>query len=138
MKYNFLNCVFSTLLLLSPVAANAHDLWSRTNTPLVRTGEVVHVDLCLGNHGNYHRDFMLAGRVSLDWISADFIASAGARTDLGDQVRATASAEKEGCWTRPVVAEASGVHCVAMMLDRVMQHGQSIRVVRTAKSFFPL
>ncbi len=136
MKNNFLAFLFSTFLLLSQSPARAHDLWSQTNTSLVRTGEVMHVDLCLGNHGNHHRDFLLAGRVSLDWISADLIAPDGTRTDLRDQVTATASAEKEGCWTRPVVAEASGVYCVAIMLDRVMQHGQSIRGVRTAKSFF--
>lgn len=35
-------------------AGNAHDLWLQTNTPSVRTGEVVHAQLCLGNHGNHH------------------------------------------------------------------------------------
>ncbi len=127
---------FPMILLLSQTTAHAHDLWSQSNTPLVRTGEVVHVDLCLGNHGNHHRDFMLAGRVSLDWITADLIAPDGTRTDLRDQVTATASAEKEGCWTRAVIAEKPGAHCVVIALDRVMQHGKSIRGVRTAKSFF--
>lgn len=64
------------------------------------------------------------------------IAPDGTRTDLRDQVAATASAEKEGCWTRPVVAETHDVYCVAIALDRVMQHGKSIRGVRTAKSYF--
>lgn len=136
MNNKFLAFLFLTLLLFSQATAHAHDLWSQTNTSLVHTGEVVHVDLCLGNHGNHHRDFMLAGRVSLDWISADLIAPDGTRTDLRYQVTATASAEKEGCWTRPVVAKAPGVHCVAIMLDRVMQHGMSIRGVRTAKTYF--
>ena len=29
----------------------AHDTWLQTNANLVRVGEVVHIDLLLGNHG---------------------------------------------------------------------------------------
>jgi len=135
MKKIILTAVTSLLLLL-PVAAHSHDLWSQSNTSLVRTGEVVHVGLCLGNHGNHHRDFMLAGRVSLDWIAADLVAPDGTRLDLRGDVTATASAEKEGYWSCPVIPETPGVYCIAMSLDRVMQHGKSIRGVRTAKSYF--
>jgi hypothetical protein len=136
MKNTRLLFALSVLILMIPPTSHGHDLWSQTNTSIVRTGEVVHVDLCLGNHGNHHRDFLLAGRVSLDWITADLIKTDGTRVDLRERMTATASAEKEGCWTCPVVAETPGVHCVAIALDRVMQHGKSIRGVRTAKSYF--
>jgi uncharacterized GH25 family protein len=52
------------LLLLSLCSlALAHDTWIQTNTNLVRVGDAVSVDLMLGNHGNDHRDFKIAGKV---------------------------------------------------------------------------
>src|SRR6185436_2774462 len=44
--------------------AFAHDTWVQTNTNVVRTGDAVHVDLMLGNHGNDHRDFKLASKLA--------------------------------------------------------------------------
>ena len=49
----------------------AHDTWVQTNTNLVRTGDAVHVDLMLGNHGNDHRDFKLASKLDPDGGDAD-------------------------------------------------------------------
>ena len=54
------------LALAAPTAAFGHDTWVQTNTNLVRSGDVVHIDLMLGNHGNEHRDFKLAGKLALD------------------------------------------------------------------------
>jgi uncharacterized GH25 family protein len=114
----------------------AHDAWLQTNLPIVRTGEVVQLDLRLGNHGNQHRDFKLAGRINLDWVQVDHIAPDGTKTDIRNQMFATAAAEKEGYWTVPLVAAQPGVHCVVEQLDRVMQHGKSVRGIRTAKTYF--
>ena len=47
--------------LLLATAAGAHDTWVQTNANVVRAGDAVHVQLMLGNHGNDHRDFKLAG-----------------------------------------------------------------------------
>ncbi len=47
----------------------------QTNTNLIRPQDVVRVDLMLGNHGNGHRDFKLAGKVP--WRGRD------ARRDRG-------------------------------------------------------
>lgn len=116
--------------------AAAHDVWLETNTPLVRTGEIAHVDLRLGNHGNHHRDFKLAGRVDLDWVSVEHITPDGEHTDIKDQLFATASAEKQGYWTTPLIATQPGMHGVVQKLDRVMQHGRSVRSIRTAKTYF--
>jgi len=46
--------------------ALAHDTWVQTNTNLIRSGDAVHVDLMLGNHGNDHRDFKLASKTGLE------------------------------------------------------------------------
>lgn len=118
-----------------PIAA-AHDAWLQTNTPLVRTGEVVHVDLRLGNHGNHHRDFKLAGRLNLDWVSVNHVHPDGIRTDIKETMFTTASAEKEGYWTTPLIASEPGMNGIVQTLDRVMQHGKSVRSIRTAKTFF--
>ncbi len=123
-------------LLVVASTASAHDVWLNTNTPIVRTGENVYVDLRLGNHGNHHRDFKLAGRIMLDWVSLDHIAPDGNRMDIKGKMFATASAEKEGYWTTPLAVSKPGVHCVAQSLDRVMNHGKSIRSIRTAKTYF--
>ena len=50
--------------VLAAGSASAHDPWVQTNTNLVRTGDAVHIDLMLGNHGNDHRDFKLASKFS--------------------------------------------------------------------------
>lgn len=46
--------------------AMAHDTWVEVNPTEVRIGQVVHVDLKLGNHGNDHRDFKLASKITLE------------------------------------------------------------------------
>ncbi|EMI45549.1 ABC-type Co2+ transport system periplasmic component-like protein [Rhodopirellula sp. SWK7] len=116
--------------------ANAHDVWLQTQSPVIRTGEIAHVDLRLGNHGNHHRDFKLAGRIDLDWVSVDHFKPDGTSSDLRDVMFTTASAEKEGYWTTPIVVDQPGMHCVVEQLDRVMQHGKSVRGIRTAKTYF--
>lgn len=123
------------LALLLPALASAHDTWIQTNSPIVRTGEVVHVDLRLGNHGNQHRDFKLAGLLTLDWTTLDHVEPDGTRTDLKSRLYTSASAEKQGYWTTPVTLSQPGVHQFVQKLDRVMNHGKSIRSIRTAKSF---
>ena len=42
------------LMSLLTLPANAHDTWVQTNTNVIRTGDAVHIDLMLGNHGNDH------------------------------------------------------------------------------------
>ncbi|SMP73271.1 Uncharacterized conserved protein, contains GH25 family domain [Neorhodopirellula lusitana] len=129
--------LLSTLILFAALStANAHDLWLQTNTPVIRTGEVVHVDLRLGNHGNHHRDFKLAGRINLDWVSAELRGPDGSRSDIKNVMVPTASAEKEGYWTSAIEVTKPGTYCVIQQLDRVMNHGKAVRGVRTAKAYF--
>ncbi|WDQ14613.1 DUF4198 domain-containing protein [Rhodopirellula sp. P2] len=134
MNTTYRNLTFALALLL-PAVASAHDTWIQTNSPVVRTGEVVHVDLRLGNHGNQHRDFKLAGLLTLDWTSLDQIRPDGTRSDLKPNLFTSASAEKQGYWTTPVTLTQPGVHQFVQKLDRIMNHGKSIRSIRTAKSY---
>ncbi len=66
-----------SLLLAS--AAWAHDPWVQTNTNVIRPGDQVHVDLMLGNHGNNHRDFKLAGKVDPAAGTLEVVAPDGKR-----------------------------------------------------------
>ena len=80
-------------------AGFAHDTWVQTNTNLVRVGDAVHVDLLLGNHGNDHRDFRLAGKVPLDGAALETIDPQGNRFDLKPGLADTGYAPQEGFWT---------------------------------------
>jgi uncharacterized GH25 family protein len=119
-------------LLTAPV--RAHDTWVQTAARVVPAGEVVHVDLALGNHGNEHRDFKFAGKLAtLDGARLDIIGPQGRRTDLVPALVDLGYAPKEGFWSARFVTAAEGLHCVAHALDRL--HGTK-RTVKTAKAYF--
>lgn len=136
MSHRLLIGLFYLSAAMGAAAAHGHDTWLETNTPLVRVGDAVQIDLKLGNHGNGHRDFKLAGRVSLDWVSAEIVAPSGKRHDIKPRLRATALAEKEGYWSGMVTQDEPGVYCALQQLDRVMKHGKMVRGVRVAKTYF--
>ena len=114
----------------------AHDTWVETNTNLVRPGDVVHIDLKLGNHGNGHRDFRLAGKLAtLEGISFEVVDPSGTRYDLKDRLRDMGYTPQEGYWTARFEPEAAGLYVVAHRLDRVMTYAPSVRS-RGAKTYF--
>ena len=47
-----------------PTISQGHDTWVQASARAVSPEDVVHVSLMLGNHGNHHRDFTLAGKLS--------------------------------------------------------------------------
>ena len=63
---------WTTTVAVAVLAATAaaHDTWVQTNTNLIRTGDAVHIDLMLGNHGNDHRDFKLASKLAPEQIQS--------------------------------------------------------------------
>lgn len=122
-------------IVLFCVHAHAHDPWIETNTAICRVGDAVDVDLKLGNHGNSHRDFKLAGRLSLEWTNFDCIAPDGQHFDLKPNVVETAVAPKEGYWTTRHVLAKSGMYVFTQSMDRVVDHGKKVRAVRSSKVF---
>ena len=80
-----LNHVVAVLIAaLIPLPARAHDTWLQVSAQAVRPDDVVHVDLFLGNHGNDHRDFKIAGKVgSLDGVQLEVIGPDGRKTEIG-------------------------------------------------------
>ncbi len=113
----------------------AHDTWVQTNTNLVRSGDVIHVDLMLGNHGNQHRDFKLASKVELDSCTFEIVLPGGGRLDVKDQLVDTGYAPKEGFWTTRFVPADAGLYMVSHTMDKIMSYAP-VRDIKAAKICF--
>lgn len=121
---------------LNNITARAHDTWVETNTNLIRSGDAIYVDLMLGNHGNHHRDFKQASKISLEGCTLELIDPAGKKYDLATDLIDTGYAPKEGYWKSKFVPAKPGLYSVSHSLDRVVNHGKAIRAVKSAKTFF--
>ena len=123
------------IALTMPVAAFAHDTWVQTNVGLVRSGDIVHIDLMLGNHGNGHRDFKLAGKLSLEGSTLEVIDPDGKRYDVKDQLIDTGYTPQEGYWTARFEPAKPGLYVVAHRSDRVVNYAPE-RSIKSGKTFF--
>lgn len=121
--------------ILAASAALAHDTWVQTNTNIIRVGDVVHIDLMLGNHGNEHRDFKLAGKAPLEGATLEVIDPDGSRRDLRPALTDQGLAPKEGFWTAKYQADKPGLYLAAQTSDRVVDYAPQ-RSVKSAKVFF--
>jgi uncharacterized GH25 family protein len=122
-------------LLGSATNGLAHDAWVQTNTNLIRTGDAVHIDLLLGNHGNDHRDFKLAGKADIDGSTFEVVAPDGKRLDLKDRLIDTGYAPQEGFWTTRFAPVDAGLYTVGHESDKVMSYGP-VRSIKCAKTCF--
>lgn len=117
--------------------APAHDTWVQTNTNIVRTGDAVHIDLMLGNHGNDHRDFKIAGKLAPESIGSFTVAAPNGKTfDLKPDALDLGYAPKEGFHTAKFTTATAGLYCTAQSSDGVVNHGKAVRSVRSAKTYF--
>lgn len=130
-----LPCLIVALFLATiPSFIQAHDTWVQANTQLVRVGDVVHVDLMLGNHGNNHRDYKLASKISLNEKSSlQIIDPQGKAHDLKSRAIDTGFTPKEGFWTARFEAQSAGLHIVAHAGEG--GHGVT-RGIRSGKAYF--
>ena len=117
--------------VIAPLVATAHDNWVETNTSLVRLGDLVHVDLKLGNHGNDHRDFKLSGKVSLESGEISVISPGGEAFNLKSHLVETGLSTKEGYWTGRYTTTLSGLHVVTSTSDGVRGTTRSIKSAKT-------
>jgi len=124
---------FALSLMWMAVPVTAHDTWIQTNANLVRPGDVLHVDLMLGNHGNDHRDFKLASKVTPTNITLDVISPNGKRYDLLPELVDLGYAPKEGFWTSRFKPADPGLHIIAHTSGNL--HGTT-RSVKSGKTMF--
>jgi uncharacterized GH25 family protein len=119
------------------VPAIAHDTWVQTNTHVVRPGDAIHIDLLLGNHGNDHRDFKIAGKLPVESVqSFVVIAPDGKSYDMKPDLVDLGYAPKEGFLTSKFVPGKPGLYVAAQSSDSVVNHGKPVRSVRSAKAYF--
>lgn len=128
----FVALVFMSALSL---AVHAHDTWLQTNTNLVRVGDVVFVDLMLGNHGNEHRDFKLAGKASPESITLNVIGPDGTTHDLKPSLVDMGYAPKEGYWSTRFQPDKPGMYTIVQTSDAVVSYAPT-RSIKSGKSFF--
>lgn len=133
--YNFVLLTHFAVLVtvLGVTSTHGHDTWVEVNTSEVRQGNLVHVDLKLGNHGNDHRDFKLHSLITLDHASLSVLEPCGCKTDLVPKLRPTAYEPKQGYWTARFHPKKPGLHTVSHQLD--LLHGTT-RAIKSAKTFF--
>ena len=124
-----------TILAATTTAATAHDTWVQTNTNIVRTGDTVHVDLMLGNHGNDHRDFKLAGKTTLDGVTLDTLRPDGSKEDLRRSLADLGYTDKDGYWSAPFAATKPGLYMIAHTSDKVVTYAPK-RSVKSGKAYF--
>jgi uncharacterized GH25 family protein len=131
-----LNTLLGVLVVAGMTAVGlAHDSWVQTNTNIVRIGDRVHVDLMLGNHGNDHRDFKVAGKVSLEKATWEVIDPDGKKYDLKSDAVDEGYAPKEGYWTSGFTPAKAGIYTVAETSDQVVSYAPE-RSIHSAKTFF--
>lgn len=125
--------IYSCFLLLAALPlAQAHDTWLETGSATVRVGEYTYVDLMLGNHGNNHRDFKLASKITLDPCTLSVVDPSGSKHDLKPAITDMGSAEKEGFWTAKYVFAKPGLHRFVHTLDTLHR---TTRAIKSAKTF---
>lgn len=122
----------AALLVSISVPAVAHDTWVETNTNIVRPGDAVYSSLMLGNHGNDHRDFKLAGKISLEKSTLEMIAPQQSY-DLKPEIVDRGYAPREGFWSAKFVPGEPGLYCVAHQLDTLHN---TTRAIKSAKTYF--
>jgi uncharacterized GH25 family protein len=133
MKSNLL--LFLSFCILAAAPVMAHDTWLQTNTALVRSGDAVYIDYRLGNHGNEHRDFKIAGKPNLTGSRIVVVGPDGVTLDLKSEFTDRGYAPKEGFWTARFEPVKPGLYLVAQTADQIVSYAPE-RVVRSAKTFF--
>lgn len=124
------------LPILAATNAAAHDTWLETNTALVRVGDRVEIDLKLGNHGNEHRDFKLAGKISQEGLTLDVLSPSGKKYDVKPALADLGYTPREGYWSAPFVAAETGHYLALSTSDKVVNHGKPLRSIKSAKAYW--
>lgn len=133
----FLSALLVALIALANFGrpASAHDTWVQTNTNVVRSGDVVFIDFFLGNHGNDHRDFKMAGKPDRAASRLEVVAPGGERYDLADRLADNGYAPSEGYYSARFIPTDEGLYLVAHTMDKVVSYAP-LRSVKSAKAYF--
>lgn len=126
---------FAAALVAAGGLAGAHDTWLQTNSAIVRVGDVVFIDLMLGNHGNGHRDFKVAGKFDPAKSRVEVVDPGGKVFDLKPSLADQGYAPKEGFFSGLFQPTVAGLYLISQSSEEVVSYAPE-RVVRSAKTFF--
>lgn len=126
---------FFGILAAFALPLHAHDLWVQTNTNTIPTNDVIHIDLMLGNHGNNHRDFKLAGKADLATLTVHLTTPDQKKIDLKPAMKDMGHTPNEGFWSAKYFPEQTGLYTVSLLSDAIMSYAP-IRSIRSARTFF--
>lgn len=116
-------------------SARAHDTWIQVNAAKSEARQPVYADLMLGNHGNNHRDYLLASKIPLKNSTLVLLPPGSGTVDLIPALIDLGSTEKEGYWSARILPSSSGLHAVAHTYDAVVTYAPK-RVIKSAKTYF--
>ncbi|MEX2670627.1 MAG: DUF4198 domain-containing protein [Phycisphaeraceae bacterium] len=122
------------MLVFAPLAL-AHDVWVQSNTRMLHAGNMVHLDLMLGNHGNNHRDFKITGKAPLEEATFSVTTPDGESYDLLRTLTDLGYTPAEGYWTTRFVTSEPGTYIVSYTVDRVVHYAPK-RTIKSAKTLF--
>ncbi|MFO0939693.1 MAG: DUF4198 domain-containing protein [Pirellulales bacterium] len=129
-KSVFCFSLFLTLLCCSP--SKGHDTWIEAGPLVQQLGEYTYVNLMLGNHGNEHRDFKLASKITLTHCTLTCTTPSATVLDLKPRIIDMGSAAKEGYWAARCDLMEPGVHEFLHTLNAL--HG-TVKAVKSAKTY---
>ncbi|RYG47381.1 DUF4198 domain-containing protein [bacterium] len=118
-----------------PFAAEAHDIWIEPGSSRVTAGGVIDLSLMLGNHGNRHRDFQLASKVSPGDRKLLVYGPIGTKYEMTPYLVDNDADPHEGFWTAVFRPEGPGLYMAASTFDKVMSYAP-VRDIKSAKTFF--
>jgi len=98
-------------------------------------GGAVNLVVLLGNHGNGHRDFRIAGKARLGAATFTWIRPGSARHDLKPRAIDLGHESDDGHWAVRLLPEAPGTHAIAYLGDRVVHYAPK-RSIHSTKTFF--
>lgn len=113
----------------------SHDIWIEPSASIVRSGDFVRLSLMLGNHGNEHRDFRLASKVSAGDQNLIVFGPSNKKYDLTSSLVDNGYEPKEGFWSAKFTPTDPGVYVAASTFDKVMSYAP-VRDIKSAKTFF--
>jgi len=91
--------------------------------------------LMMGNHGNDHRDFKLAGKVDLDSSTLALTAPDGSTRDVRSNLTDMGLDPKGGYWSARIETTQAGLHTLVHTSDKVVSYAPK-RSVKSAKTLF--
>ncbi|WP_200270983.1 DUF4198 domain-containing protein [Luteolibacter pohnpeiensis] len=112
-----------------------HDSWVEVPSSEVKTGQPVYADLMLGNHGNNHRDFKLAGKIPLERSTFSLIGPSGTVTNLKPDLIDRGLDPKGGYWTAKINHSAPGLYRLIHTYDAIVSYAPK-RAIKSAKTYF--